>query len=132
MIRLQAGRFGVQILAGAKDFLFTKTFRQALGPMQFSVQWVQEAFTLEACNSPPSSANVKNMWSYTFIPPPQYAFMGHIIQKEFEIVFMIYLNSLFCMSRFSGSLTVKIKPKLNRDFMCLPFACFSFFESNYC
>lgn len=43
---------------------------------------------------------------------------------------MIYLNSLFCMPRFSSSLPVRIKPKLNRDFMCLPFAYFTFFKSN--
>ena len=43
---------------------------------------------------------------------------------------MIYLKSLFCMPRFSSSLPVRIKPKLNRDFMCLPFASFTSSESN--
>jgi len=82
VIRLQAGRSGVQILAGARDILFSKMFRPAVGPIQFSVQWVLEAFFLDAHISPLSSAKVKNMWSYTSTTP-QHAFMGHIIQQEF-------------------------------------------------
>jgi hypothetical protein len=69
VIRLQAGRSGVQILAGARNFLFSKTFRQTVvWPIQFSVQWVLEAFSLEAHNSPLSSAKVKNTWSSTSTP----------------------------------------------------------------
>jgi hypothetical protein len=86
-------------------------------------------FFLEAHNSPLSSAKVKNLWSYTSTPP-QHTFVVHIIQQEFVSIFMIYLSFLFCMPRFSSSLPVRINPKLNSDFMCLPFACFTFFQSN--
>jgi hypothetical protein len=82
VIGLQAGRSGVQILVGARDFQFSKTFRPTVEPIQFSVQWVLEAFFVEAHNSSLSSAKVKNMWSYTSTPPQQ-AFMGHIILQEF-------------------------------------------------
>jgi len=129
VIRLWAGRSGVQILARARDFLFPKMFRPAVGPIQFSVLWVPEAFYLEAHNSPLSSAKIKNFWSYTSTNP-QNAFMGHIIQQEFVSIFLIYLDSLFCMTRFSSSLPIRIKPLLNRDFICLPFASFTFFKSN--
>jgi hypothetical protein len=51
-------------------------YRQALGPTQPPIQWVPGALSLgakrprrEADHSPPSSAEVKNAWSYTPIPP---------------------------------------------------------------
>jgi len=50
--------------------------RLALGPTQPPIQWVPGALSLgvkqlghEADHSPPSSAEVKNMWSYTSVPP---------------------------------------------------------------
>jgi hypothetical protein len=50
--------------------------RLALGPTQLHIQWVAGALFLgvkrpgrEADHSPPSSAEVKNAWSYTSIPP---------------------------------------------------------------
>jgi len=63
-------------------FLFaTDVPRPALGPNQPPIQWVPGALSLrvkrpgsEADHSPPSSAEVKNAWSYTF--NPQYAFMA--------------------------------------------------------
>jgi hypothetical protein len=70
----------VRFPAGAGNFLFTTAFRTALGPNQPPIQWVPGALSLgikwpgrEADHSPPSSAEVKNSWTYT--STPQYAFM---------------------------------------------------------
>jgi hypothetical protein len=50
--------------------------RMALGTTQPPIQWVPGVLSLEvmrpgreAGHSPPSSAEVKNAWSYTSIPP---------------------------------------------------------------
>jgi hypothetical protein len=57
-------------------FLFTTASRTDLGPTQPPIQWVPWALSLgvkrpkhEADHSPPSSAEVKNEWSYTSNPP---------------------------------------------------------------
>jgi hypothetical protein len=57
-------------------FLFTTASRTALGTIQLPVQWVPEALSLgvklpgrEVDHSPPSSAEVKTVWSYTSTPP---------------------------------------------------------------
>jgi hypothetical protein len=59
----------------------------ALGPTQSPIQWVPGAVSLgvkrlgrEADHSPPSSADVKNAWSYTFTP--QYVFMAWCLVKH--------------------------------------------------
>jgi hypothetical protein len=56
--------------------LFTTMSRQVLGPTQPPIQWVPGALSLgikqpghKADCSPPSSAKVKNVWSYTSTPP---------------------------------------------------------------
>jgi hypothetical protein len=56
--------------------LFTTVSRTALGPIQPPIRWVPGAFSLgakrpgrEADHSPPSSAEIKNAWSYTSNPP---------------------------------------------------------------
>jgi hypothetical protein len=61
---------------GLVIFLFTTVFRLVLRPTQPPIQWVPGALTLgvkrpgcEADNSPPSSAEFKNAWSYTSSPP---------------------------------------------------------------
>jgi hypothetical protein len=73
---LRAGRSGVRIPAGAGNFLFTTMSTSALGPSQPPIQWVPRVISLEvkrlgceADQSPPSSAEVKNPWSYTCTPP---------------------------------------------------------------
>jgi hypothetical protein len=61
---------------GLGIFLFTTTSRMAVGLTQPPIQWVSRALPLgvkwpghEADHSPPSSAKVKNAWSYTSTPP---------------------------------------------------------------
>jgi hypothetical protein len=65
---------GVQVLAGGGNF-FTTTSRSALEPIQPPTQLVPGALSLgveqpghEDDHSPPSSAEVNNMWSYTSTP----------------------------------------------------------------
>jgi hypothetical protein len=66
----------VRFPEGAGNFFFTTVSRMALGPTQPPIQWVPGALSLgikrpgrEADHSPPSSAEVKNAWSYTSTPP---------------------------------------------------------------
>jgi hypothetical protein len=58
------------------NVIFTTVSRTALGPTQPHIQWVIGALSLgvkrpgrEADHSPPSTAEVKNAWSYTSAPP---------------------------------------------------------------
>jgi hypothetical protein len=57
-------------------FLFTTAFRPVLGRTQPPIQWEPEPLSMgirrpgrEADHSRPSSAEVKNVWSYTSTPP---------------------------------------------------------------
>jgi hypothetical protein len=59
-----------------KSFLFTTPSRLALRPTQSPIQWVPSALSpgvkrpgREADHSPPTSAEVKKTWIYTFTPP---------------------------------------------------------------
>jgi hypothetical protein len=68
-------------------FLFTTASRTALGPTQPPIQWIRAALSLgvkrpghEVDHSPPSSAKVKNAWSYT--STPQYVFMAWCLVKR--------------------------------------------------
>jgi len=61
---------------GLKIFLFDTASRPALEPTQPPTQWVPGALSLgvkrpgrEADQSPPSSVEVKNAWSYTSTVP---------------------------------------------------------------
>jgi hypothetical protein len=74
------GVLGFDSRRGLEIFLFTTASRTALGPTEPPIQWVSGALSLrvkrpgrEADHSPPSSAEVKNAWSYT--STPQYAFI---------------------------------------------------------
>jgi hypothetical protein len=67
--------YRVRFPGGLGNFLFTTVSRTALGPTQLPIQWVLGALSLgvkrperEADHSPPSSAEVKNAWSYTSTP----------------------------------------------------------------
>jgi hypothetical protein len=70
------GVLGFDFWHGLGIFLFTTAFRMALGTTQPPIQWVPGALSLgikqpghEADHSPPPSAEVKNVWSYTSTPP---------------------------------------------------------------
>jgi len=61
---------------GLGIFLFDTASGPPLGPTQPPIQWVSGAISLgvkppgsEADHSPPSSAEVKNAWSYTSTSP---------------------------------------------------------------
>jgi hypothetical protein len=76
---LRAGMSGVRVPAGTGIFLFTTVSRSDLGLTQLPIQWVPGALFLGVKrpgrgHSPPSSAGLKNVWSYT--TTPQYAFMA--------------------------------------------------------
>jgi hypothetical protein len=62
--------------SSGKNFIVTTASRQDLGPTQPSVEWVLGAVSpsinrpgREAGHLPPSSADVKNGWSYTSTLP---------------------------------------------------------------
>jgi hypothetical protein len=75
---------------GLGIFLFTTASRTALGPTQPPIQWVPGALSLGVTDhSPPSSAQVKNAWSYTSIP--QYVFMARCSLKRWGKLYL-YLS----------------------------------------
>jgi hypothetical protein len=64
-----------------KNFLFSTSSRPALGSTQPPIEWILVALSpgvkrqeRDADRSPPTSAEVKKMWIYTFTP--LYAFMA--------------------------------------------------------
>jgi hypothetical protein len=77
---LQAERTGFDSRQGQRSIPFATSSRPAVEPIQRRIQWVPGALSPgikqqghEADHSPPSSAEVKNEWSYT--PTPPYVFM---------------------------------------------------------
>jgi hypothetical protein len=90
---------------GLGIFLFTIASRTVLGPTQPPIQRVPGAPSLgvkrpgrEADHSPPSSAEVKNAWSYTCTP--QYVFMAWCLVKHRD-------NFTFYLYTFMISLKAK-------------------------
>jgi hypothetical protein len=78
---------GNSIHGGGWEFFSSPLRPQALGPTQPPIQWVPVALSLvvkwperEADHSPPSSAEVKNAWRYTYTP--QYVFMEWCLVKK--------------------------------------------------
>jgi hypothetical protein len=79
--------------------------KPALWPTQPPIQWVPGFLSLgikwsrhEADHSPPSSAEVKNEWSYT--SSPQYAFMACCSVKKSTgtTLYLLYFNVLLLLS----------------------------------
>jgi hypothetical protein len=85
----------VRLPAGLGIFLFTTASRTTLGPTQPRMQWVTGTLSLEvkrpgceADHSPPSSAEVKNAWSYN--STLQYTFIAWYLVKLFYIDLIRY------------------------------------------
>jgi hypothetical protein len=90
------GVLGFDSRRGLGIFLFTTVPTTAMEPTQLPVQWVPGALSRgvkrpgrEADHSPPSSAEVNNVWSYT--STPQYVFMAWCLIKHRENFTFIYL-----------------------------------------
>jgi hypothetical protein len=99
------GVLGFDSRWGLGIFLFTTASRTALGPIQPPIQRVPGALSLgvkpldlEADHSSPSSAELKNAWSY--ISTPQYAFMTWCsvkAQGRFTFTFTAFFpKCIFC------------------------------------
>jgi hypothetical protein len=90
-------RVGFESRRGLGIFLFTTASSSVLGPTQPPIQWVPGALSMgvkrpdrEADHSPPSSAESRNVWSYT--STPQYIFMAWCLVKHkdnFTFTFII-------------------------------------------
>jgi hypothetical protein len=85
------GVLGFNSRRGLGIFLFTTVSRTALG---YTQPHIQGALSLgvkrpgsETDHSPPSSAEIKNTWSYT--STPQYAFMAWCLVKHIIFTFII-------------------------------------------
>ena len=75
-VRLSSRRSWVRISAGEINFIFSKTSRPLLEPIQPSIQWILRALSLltkrtwrEFNHSPPTNVEVKERWSYNSLPP---------------------------------------------------------------
>jgi hypothetical protein len=94
------GALGFDSRRGLGIFLFATVSRTALGPTQHPIQRVPGVVSVgikrparEADHSPPSSAEVKNAWSYT--STPQYVFMTwYLVKNRDNFTFYIYLYHL--------------------------------------
>jgi hypothetical protein len=67
-----------------KEFLLSTSFRQVLGPIQLSIQWLTGTLSpgirrpgREADHEPTTSAEVKRVWIYTSTTP--YSFMAYCL-----------------------------------------------------
>jgi hypothetical protein len=120
------GVLGLYSWQGLGIFLHTTVFRMALRPTQPSIQWVLGALSLgvkwprsEADHSPPSTAEVKNMWHYTSIP--QYTFMAwYLLKHRDNFTFTLLQRSL---RKFTFSPTELNCPPCfvqNTVIVCLP------------
>jgi hypothetical protein len=92
------GVLGFDFRRGLGIFLFTAASRTVLGPTQPPIQWVPGALSpgvkrpgREADHSPPSSAEVKNAWSYT--SNPQHVFMAWCLVKH-RTTYRIYVHDV--------------------------------------
>jgi hypothetical protein len=109
-------------------FLFTTVSETALGPTKPPIQWVTGTFSLgvnrpgrEADHSPPSSAEVKDAWSYT--STPQYVFMAWCLVKH-RNNFTFYLYPRKRKQRLAdlGRSNTAISGSNSRRVVCLRFS----------
>jgi hypothetical protein len=94
---------------GLGIFLFTTTSRTALGPTKPPIQWVPGALSLgvkqlrhEADHSPPSSAEVENVWSYT--STPQCVFIAWCLVKHRDN--FTFIDAAYKMLSFQQSFPI--------------------------
>jgi hypothetical protein len=103
---------GVWIPAGLGIFLFDAGSRPTLRPTQPPIQWVPMALFLvvkrpgrEADTSPPSSAEVKNAWSYT--STPLYVFVTWcLVKHRGNFTFTFLCKGNFCNHLIQNRLPV--------------------------
>jgi hypothetical protein len=108
---------GFESWQGLGIFLFTTTSRTALGPTQPPIKWVLESLSLgvkrsgrEADHSPPSSADVKNAWSYTSVP--QYIFMVWCLVKAQGLHLWPFLDNIYVQVCELGWISFMVKGKV--------------------
>jgi hypothetical protein len=85
--RIRDGRSGFRILAMAKYFFLSKTSRPAVGPTQPPTKWVPGIFPGvkrlgREIDITPSSAEVKNEWSYNSTLP---IFLRGVYRNNFTL-----------------------------------------------
>jgi hypothetical protein len=86
----------VRFPAGAGNFSLHHRIQNGSGAYPASYQWVPGALSLgikrpgrEADHSPPSSAEVKNAWSYN--STPKYVFMAWcLVKRRYNFTFSVY------------------------------------------
>ena len=100
--RIRDGRSGFRISAMAKDLFFSKTSRPAVGPTQPPTKWVPGIFPGvkrlgREIDITPSSAEVKNGWSYNSTLP---IFLHGVYRNNFTLAFTFTrLDARKCMLR---------------------------------
>jgi hypothetical protein len=99
---LRDGWSGVRVPADFGVFLFTTASILALGPTEPPIQWVAGALSLEikrpegeADHSPPSSIEVKNVWSY--ISTPSIRLHGAVLSLKHRDIFKIKVKLVPCL-----------------------------------
>jgi hypothetical protein len=100
-------------------FLFTTASRTALGPTQPPIQWVPGALSLavkqperEADHLSPSSAEVKNAWSYTSTPPIR--LHGVVLSSAQGQLYLLPLHTHTCSTSFTAS-TLKERNHISNE-----------------
>jgi hypothetical protein len=105
--RLQAGRQRFDSRQG-RIFLFATT---SLGPTQPLTQWVPvlssgvQRLGREAKHSPPSSAEVKNAWSYTSTPS-YVCVTWYLVMHQRQLYFTLFSSNILILHVFCRKYTV--------------------------
>jgi hypothetical protein len=74
-----------------------------VGPIHYSIKWAPGVNwpNREADHSPPSSAEVKNAWSYTSAPP--YVFMAQcLVEHRDNFTFILSYFNNFVLTLFNA------------------------------